>query len=156
MVLAGRDPHDVAGDPAEPGMDAVLDAARGHQLHADTDAEERLAALDHLALQASTMPGTPSRPARQSAKAPTPGSTMRSAAATSFGLAVTSTRSSRARFARGALEGLGGGAEIARAVIDDGDGHAGCVPTARPWCWAPPSSGADRPRRRRATRAPGP
>ena len=32
-------------------MDAVLDAARGHQLHADADAEERLAALDDLALQ---------------------------------------------------------------------------------------------------------
>ena len=29
----------------------------------------------------------------------------------------------RAGLARGALEGLGGGAEIARAVIDDGDGH---------------------------------
>ncbi len=40
------------------------------------------------------MPGTPYRPARQSANAPTPGSTMRSAAATSAGCEVTTTRAS--------------------------------------------------------------
>ena len=50
-IRAGFDAHDVALDPVQPGMDAVFDAARGHQLHADADAEEGLAALDHLALQ---------------------------------------------------------------------------------------------------------
>ena len=59
MVLAGFDAHHVARDPVEAGMDAVLDAARGHELHADADAEEGLALLDHRALQGSTMPGTP-------------------------------------------------------------------------------------------------
>ena len=38
---------------------------------------------------ASSMPGTAARPRRQSAKAPTPGNTTRSAAATSSGRLVT-------------------------------------------------------------------
>src|ERR671910_2276684 len=46
-VLAGIDAHDVTLDPVQAGMDAVLDAARGHELHADADAEEGFALLDH-------------------------------------------------------------------------------------------------------------
>ena len=44
-------------------------------------------------------------------------------AATSSGSAVTLTASLRTGLARRALEGLGGGVEIAGAVIDDGDVH---------------------------------
>ncbi len=44
---------DLAVDPAEAGGDLVLQAALGHQLHADADAEERRAGagcrLDRLA-----------------------------------------------------------------------------------------------------------
>jgi hypothetical protein len=42
-------------------------------------------------VSASTMPGMASSPRRQSAKAPTPGSTTREAAATSCGSLVTTT-----------------------------------------------------------------
>ena len=42
-----------------------------------------------LSRRASTMPGTADRPRMQSAKAPTPGNTMRSARATASGLLVT-------------------------------------------------------------------
>ncbi len=65
------------------------------------------------------MPGTAARPRRQSAKAPTPGSTMRSAAATSSGRLVTTIASPIAALGGGALERLGRRAQIARAVIDD-------------------------------------
>src|SRR5438046_648039 len=40
------DPHDIAGDPPKAFGLAVLEAAGRHQLHANTDAIERLAALD--------------------------------------------------------------------------------------------------------------
>ena len=73
---------------------------------------------------ASTMPGTASRPRRQSAKAPTPGNTMRSARRTASGSLVTRIGCRCAGFARGALEGLSGGMQIARTVVDDRDGHA--------------------------------
>ena len=49
---------------------------------------------------ASTMPGTASSPRRQSAKAPTPGSTMRSAVATASASDVTTIRSPVSRAAR--------------------------------------------------------
>ena len=77
---------------------------------------------------ASRMPGTASRPRAAVGKAPTPGSTMRSAAATISGSAVRSISRVDAGLARGALEGLGGRAQVARAVVDDGDAH----------CLAPP------------------
>ena len=76
-----------------------------------------------LRVSASTMPGTASSPRRQSANAPTPGSTMRSAAATSRGSDVTAMVSSRPASRGRALERLGGGVQVARAVIDDGDAH---------------------------------
>ena len=50
---------------------------------------------------------------------------MRSAFAHIFGLGRHLDGERRAAFARRALEGLGGGVKIARAVIDDGDVHDG-------------------------------
>ena len=69
------------------------------------------------------MPGTASSPRRQSAKAPTPGSTTRSARATASGSLRHHDRLIVPAFARGALERLGRRVQIARAVIDDGDAH---------------------------------
>jgi hypothetical protein len=78
---------DGARDPAQPGMQPVLLARIGEQLHADADAEER-----HTRRYAR---GDPSpRPCHriaearsmQAAKRPTPGSTIRSALATIGGI----------------------------------------------------------------------
>ena len=69
------------------------------------------------------MPGIASSPRRQSAKAPTPGSTTRSARATCVGIAGDHDRLVVPALARGALERLGGRVQIAGAVVDDGDAH---------------------------------
>ena len=72
--------HHFAVDPAQAGMDAEFAPIARQQLHADADAQERRALFQiTLSRSASTMPGTARRPRMQSAKAPTPGSTMRSA-----------------------------------------------------------------------------
>ena len=108
-------------------MDAVLDAARGHELHADADAEEGLAALDHLALQGIDH----ARHAVEAGAAVGEGADARQHDAVGSGHVARARRHQhavvRARLARGALEGFRGGAEVARSVIDDGDGHRGCV-----------------------------
>ena len=78
------------------------------------------------------MPGTASRPRLQSAKAPTPGSTMRSAAATIVRVGGHHDLGVGPALARRALEGLGRRVEVARAVIDDGDAlHRGVTPRSR-------------------------
>ena len=69
------------------------------------------------------MPGIASSPRRQSAKAPTPGSTTRSARATCVGIAGDQDRLIVPALARGAFEGLGRRMQIAGAVVDDGDAH---------------------------------
>ena len=76
-----------------------------------------------VSFSASTMPVTASSPRRQSANAPTPGSTTRSARAHLVGVARHHDRLVVAGLARRALERLGGRVQIARAVIDDRDGH---------------------------------
>ena len=73
---------------------------------------------------ASTMPGTESRLRRQSAKAPSPGRTMRSACATSSGsdvIITTDLRLPAAAIMRS--KAFCGGAEVAGAIVDEGDGH---------------------------------
>ncbi len=72
---------------------------------------------------ASSMPSSASRPRRQSAKAPTPGSTMRSARNTDFGIARHHDLLRILHAPRGALERLRGRVQIAGAVIDDGNAH---------------------------------
>ena len=66
---------------------------------------------------------TASRPRRQSAKAPTPGSTIWSARGDRLGIGRDQHLAREPRLARGALEGLVGRVQIARPVIDDGDVH---------------------------------
>ena len=89
------------------------------------------------------MPGMSSSPRRQSAKAPTPGSTTRSARATLSGSLVTTIGWSCAALARGALEGFGRRVQIAGAVIDDGDAHREPPGSGN----RPITSGCARPRR---------
>ena len=70
------------------------------------------------------MPAQRSEAGAAIGKAPTPGSTMRSAARNALGIGREHrSRASITGFARGPLEGLGGGAQIAGAVVDDGDAH---------------------------------
>jgi hypothetical protein len=76
---AARSFHHIALDPAEARRGDIFLALRRHQLHADADAEKRTALARTASFSASTMPLSASRPLRQSANAPTPGSTMRSA-----------------------------------------------------------------------------
>src|SRR4051812_25077348 len=91
--MARLDAAHFAGDPAEACGHLVFAAALGQELHADANAEERPALPAHGLGQRSTMPGKASRPRRQSAKAPTPGSTTRSAARTASGSSVTAMAS---------------------------------------------------------------
>ena len=70
-----------------------------------------------------TIPGTASSPRRQSAKAPTPGSTMCVARATASGSAVNQNLVREPRLARGALEGFLSRMQIARPIVDDRDAH---------------------------------
>ena len=66
------------------------------------------------------MPATASSPALQSAKAPTPGSTMRSAACDVRGVGASrAMRDLGLALARRPLEGLGRRVQVARAVVDD-------------------------------------
>ena len=69
------------------------------------------------------MPGIASSPRRQSAKAPTPGSTTRSALRDLRRIAGDHNRLIVPALARGALERLGRRMQIAGAVVDDGDAH---------------------------------
>ena len=119
-----RDPVDLARDPAEPVGDLVLAAALGHQLHADADAEERPA----LARAPSRPAPRPCR-ARRRARAGNrrrrrrPAARCGRRARTASGSRVTTIGCVVRRFARRALERLGGRVQIAGAVIDDGDAH---------------------------------
>ena len=101
--------------------------------------------LAHALLRARrSCRGCASSPRRQSAKAPTPGSTTRSARATSSGSLVTTIGCVVPALARGALERLGRRMQIAGAVVDDGDAHR----------WAPGSG--NRPITSAARRRPAP
>jgi hypothetical protein len=70
---------DVACDPVEAVGRDVLLAARRHQLHADADAEERPRLVTHGFSHRLDHAVERVQPLRQSANAPTPGSTTRSA-----------------------------------------------------------------------------
>jgi hypothetical protein len=74
-------------------------------------------------VMASTMPGTGMEAARQSAKAPTPGSTMRSALATASGSEVTAMVSSSPASRAARSNALAAECRLPGAVIDDRDAH---------------------------------
>ena len=101
----------------------MLLAARRHQLHADADAEERprLFAhrfghrLDHAVerIQSAAAIGEGADPGQHDAIGAEHG----------FGIAGHHDFSGTCHAARRALERLGGGVQIAGAVIDDGNAH---------------------------------
>ena len=104
--------------PAIQPRPAVTSCSRprvGHQLHADANSKKRASAA---AITASKAPRScldvRSSPRLQSAKAPTPGSTIRSARATTSGSEVTTTGSLHAGLAAGALKRLLRRVQVAR------------------------------------------
>ena len=76
----------------------MFQPARREQLHADANAEERRCAASTRSAIASTMPVTARSPLAQAPKLPTPGRTIRSAARTTSGSAVTVTPRAPAAF----------------------------------------------------------
>ena len=130
LGVVRRDAVDLAGNPAEALDHLVFAAALGHQLHADADAEERPA-----------LAGAPSRSAPRPCRRPhrarggNPRRRRRRAAPrgrrarTVSGIVGHHDRLIRAGLARRALEGFRRRVQIARAVVDDRDGHgraSGC------------------------------
>ena len=134
----GRDRHDLARDPAEARRWSRYSRPRvGHQLHADADAEERLAALDHR--RAAGPRPCPAR-AVEAGAAVGEGADARQHDAVGRGdLARVGGDERRARpapLSRAARsKRLGGRAQIARAVIDDRgrSSQAMRCRRARPW-----------------------
>ena len=84
LRIARLDRGDVARDPAKTGRIAMFEPALRQQLHADANAEEGRPSLRTASLEGFGHARRQSRPRRQSAKAPTPGSTIRSARAHNF------------------------------------------------------------------------
>src|SRR5215813_4244788 len=120
-----RDAFDLARDPAQPRRHLVFAAALGHELHADANAEERSAARAHAVVErlhhaADSVEPTPAigegADARQHHAV---------GAGDLLGFARHHDRLRQPFLARGALERLRRRMQIARAVIDDGDGHRG-------------------------------
>ena len=122
LRVGGRDLHHVAGDPAEPFGRLLLQPALGHELAADADAEERLAAPDHLLVQRLHH----ARHRVETAAAIGEGADARQhdAVGRRHDFRVRGDDDRVARLARRALERLGGGVKVSRAVIDDGDAHS--------------------------------
>ena len=118
---------DAATSPAiqpRPGVDLDIPPALGEKLHADANAEKRPALLEHgLASSA--------RPCRAIHRARAGNRRRRRRPAARYGQpprrppgsGVTAMSQEMSGLARGALESLVGGMQIARAVIDDGDVH---------------------------------
>ena len=104
-----------------PSARHLLQPALGHQLAADADAEERLAAPDHRLVQRlhharHRVEPAPAIGERADARQHDP-------LRLGDGVRVGGDDNRVAGLPRRALEGLGGGVEITRAVIDDGDAH---------------------------------
>ena len=123
---AGVSASTVPGTQPNPSCVPCSKPLRRHQLHADADAQEGTARVDDRRSSASAIPSKRQHPARQSAKAPTPGSTIRSASRTASGDALT-TMVSPPFLTRGALERLGRRAQIPGPVIDNAGGHSGAA-----------------------------
>ena len=116
----------LAADPADPWC-APFRGRVPPSLHADADAEDRRAARSSIASSiAAIMPSIAARLRLQSAKAPVARQHHPLGAGDHVpGLAVTITVSSSPSSRDGVLERLLGRAQVAGAVVDDGDGHAG-------------------------------
>src|SRR6185437_7092357 len=109
---------DFAWNPVEAVDRLELAAAFGHELHADADAEERPAALPHRLVerrldagnrgQAATAIGEGADARQHDALGP----------AHLVGVAGDLHLGVDAGLARGTLESLGGGAQVARPIVD--------------------------------------
>ena len=119
--VVGRDGAHLAGDPVEPVGRLELQPAAGHELHADADAEKRPAFDAHRVFQGFAHAGH----GFEAALAVGEGADARQHDTVGGGDDVGVGRQRNHRvglaLARGALEGLGGGVQVAGAVVDDGD-----------------------------------
>src|SRR5262245_46147895 len=123
--VARRDRPDLALDPAEPGREPMFEPALGHELEPDADAEERLAALPHCLFEGLDHAGDAGKPITAIGES--------AHARQNDALGVTHflrlrrhlDGELRGLFPRRPLEGLGGGVQVPRTVIDDGDVHGG-------------------------------
>ena len=108
----------------------MLETARGHELHADANAEEGPAARDHGLVQR----GVKAIYRHQAAPAVGEGADARQhhgfGAAHDLGIAGDANVVLSARFARGALEGFQRGVKIARPIVDNGRRQGLGSPTA--------------------------
>src|SRR5262245_2089082 len=123
LGIGGRDLVDLPADPAEAIGDFVFEPALGHELHADTDAEERTAALVHPLVERidHAVDGVETAPAiGEGADA---GQYDAVGARYRVRTAGHHDRLRDAGFARRALERLGGRMQIAGAIVDNGNGH---------------------------------
>ncbi len=114
---------DLAFDPAEARRHLMLVAALGHQLHADANAEERLALFGDAVGQRIDHAGNRFEPALAIGKRAD--ARQHDALGFRHGVRIARHRNRLvvAALARRALERLGGRVQIARTVIDDGDAH---------------------------------
>ena len=113
------------GIQPRPGVTSIFAAALGHELHADTNAEKRPALLADALVQRLDHAGNRIETAPAIRKGADAGQHHAVGARDRVGIAGHHDRLIVAALARGALEGLGGGMQIARAVVDDGDAHRG-------------------------------
>src|SRR5450755_3086697 len=106
----------------------MLEPARRHELEADADAEKGLAPFPYRLLQRLDH----ARNAGEASAAVGKGSDARQHDARRRGHLLRLGRDldgdAVSMLARGPLERLGGGMEVARAIIDDGDVHRGSGP----------------------------
>ena len=148
-----HDAIDLAGDPAKPSVTSYS-RPRSAKSCMPTQMPKNGRPLCRTASSsAPTMPSTASRPRRQSAKAPTPGSTTRSAFATTAGSLVTTMGWLEAGLVRGAFERFCGRVQVTGAVIDDRNAHRRAPGSGK----SPITSGASgaTPARRRRWRRSG-
>jgi hypothetical protein len=120
-LVARHDLLDVAADPVQAFGDDVFLAAARHQLHADANTKEGRALTRTASVIASTMPLTASSPRRQSAKGADARQHQDVGAVGLIRIAGDEDLLRNLQAARGALECLGGGMQIAGTVIDDGE-----------------------------------
>src|SRR5215472_3613854 len=120
-----RDAFDLARNPAQPLRHLVFAAAFRHELHADANAEERPAAHAHAVVERLHHAADGIEPAPAIGE----GADARQHHALGAGdllrIARHHDRLRQSFLARGALERFRRRVQIARAVIDDGDGHRG-------------------------------
>src|SRR5262245_14056527 len=121
--IGRRDAVDLAWDPAEPFDQFVFAPARGHELHADADAEERPALLANPQIERLHHAGNRIEAAPAVRERTDAGQHHAIGAGDLVRIAGHHDRLLVPAFARRTLERLGGRMQIAGAVVDDSDGH---------------------------------